>query len=69
MKYYAYATPAVLEHISGRNVLFLIKSFGLAYWRRRESLTLQGNKIIIGTVLETRKKKLTTAVKIGEVEL
>lgn len=68
MKYTVYATPAVLEHISGRNALFLIKTFGFDYWRRRESLTVQGNKVIIATALETRKKKFTNAVEIGGVD-
>lgn len=68
MKYLVYATPAVLENVSGRNILFLIKTFGFDYWRRRESLTLQGNKVIIATALETRKKKFTNAVEIGGLE-
>jgi len=68
MKFTVYATPAVLENVSGRNILFLIKTFGFDYWRRRESLTLQGNKVIIGTVTETRQKKFTNAVEIGGFE-
>lgn len=68
MKYTVYATPAVLDKLAGRNILFLINAFGFDYWRRRESLTLQGNRVIIATVLETRKKKFTNAVELGAVE-
>ena len=69
MKYHVYASAAIMEVISGKNILFLTQSYGLDYWRRRDCLTLQGNKVIIAEWYETEKQKFSKTKKLGVVEL
>ena len=67
IRHQVYATEELLQYFSGRQIMGIIEKYGIAYYMRRNMITIQGIHIIVTLnqdldPIETQGMK----IKIGE---
>lgn len=69
MKFNVSASSDILKEYSAYQINYLLRHYGLNYFRRRGLLLVNGRHIIIGTPDEVERLKFAERRVIGWVEL